>query len=146
MEDEWLQKSYSICVSILPLLVKTFICPVKKNVEVWKKRTITIRRSNKLNVSFMSSGKRESRMKETLSWQIKSVYFFLNDRVREWEKHWFCRLEYFKRKLKAKLKRGSQWLYVYCYGQLSGTVGLSNIGLSTWMGDRISMSISVNIS
>ena len=37
-----------------------------------------------------------------------------------------------------------QRLKAYCYGQLPGTMVLSNIGLGTWMGDRVSMSISVD--
>ena len=46
------------------------------------------------------------------------------------------------------MNRTTQWLLAYCYSQPPGTTGWSNIGLcklvSTWMGDCISMSISVD--
>ena len=49
---------------------------------------------------------------------------------------------YIKRK---HLQNISQWLLAYCYSQLPGTMGLSNIGLGLYLdGDRISMSISVD--
>ena len=56
--------------------------------------------------------------------------------------HWYSKLNLVKSR---KLDYQSQWLLAYYFGQTPSALGLSNIDLGlSWMGDRISMSISTD--